>query len=130
MTGMDLLDDDTLLDLRPRGRRTDPAAFIERERRRTTLPPENPALRDWQETAPLAPADPRAPREGTEVCALCGTRQARSTCAHCGRAVCTTDLWTMLGLCRQCAAAGSGARTLREPGAEGPDAPDGADRAG
>ncbi|MEA3166821.1 MAG: hypothetical protein QOJ26_1695, partial [Thermoplasmata archaeon] len=49
---MDLLDDDSVIDLRPRGKKTDPAAFIEQQRRRASpVPAENAPLRDWERSA-------------------------------------------------------------------------------
>ena len=98
---MDLLDDDDVIDLRPRGRRTDPAAFIEQQRRRAPqVPSENKTLRDWGERPELPPT----PAGDLGQCIRCGIRQARSRCAQCNEAVCTTDAWSMLGLCRQCVA--------------------------
>lgn len=100
---MDILDDDSVIDLRPRGKKTDPAAFIEQQRRRATpVPEENAALRDWGERP-----EPSAPATGTELgpCAACATRPARSRCAQCGKAVCAADAWSMLGLCKACVAA-------------------------
>ena len=102
MTGMDLLDDDEVIDLRPRGKKTDPAAFIEQQRRRAPqVPSENGALRDWGER----PQPPAATPSELGLCARCGTRQARGRCAQCGQAVCATDAWSMLGLCKACVAA-------------------------
>ncbi|MHB1261289.1 MAG: hypothetical protein ACYC2H_06190 [Thermoplasmatota archaeon] len=100
---MDLLDDDSVIDLRPRGKKTDPAAFIEQQRRRATpVPEENAALRGWEQRP-----EPPAPTQGGELglCSTCGTRQARSRCAQCGKAVCAADAWSMLGLCKACVAA-------------------------
>jgi hypothetical protein len=103
---MDLLDDDEVIDLRPRGRKTDPAAFIEQQRRRAPkVPSENEALRGWGER----PEAPPAPVGELGPCTRCGTRQARSRCAQCGQAVCATDAWSMLGLCRACVAANAAA---------------------
>ena len=98
---MDLLDDD-VIDLRPRGRKTDPAAFVEQQRRRAPqVPSENAPLREWGDRPVQAP--------GTVgdlgACVRCGTRQARGRCAQCGEAVCSADAWSMLGLCKACVAA-------------------------
>lgn len=96
---MDLLDDDRLLDLRPRARRTDPAAVLQEERSRAVrLPEANAALRDW-----TRPAEPQQ-SSVTESCAVCGTRPSRGTCPACGLGVCTADVQPLLGLCRTCAA--------------------------
>ena len=105
---MSLLDDDGLLDLRPRGRATDPAAALAEEGRRDRLPQANAALRAWPAPTPAdarAAAVPDAPgRTGApSLCALCGTRPSRGDCALCGRAACAADLWVMLRLCRACA---------------------------
>jgi hypothetical protein len=100
---MDLLDDDSVIDLRPRGKKTDPAAFIEQQRRRASpVPAENAPLRDWERSA--EPSAPAAPAE-LGLCVKCGTRPARSRCAQCGEAVCATDAWSLLGLCKACVAA-------------------------
>ena len=80
---MDLLADDSLLDLRPHARR--PAAAS------TPVP----------STALPQPPPSTAPVGGT--CALCNARLARTSCPSCGRAVCSIDLWAMLGLCKACA---------------------------
>lgn len=98
---MDLLDDDRVLDLRPRAKRTDAAAVIDEERRRApALPEANAALRSWQGPTPQEP--PRQAIDG--ACAICATRPARVACPACGLGVCSTDLWSMLGLCKRCAA--------------------------
>lgn len=101
-----LLDDDDLLDLRPRGKRTDPAAFVADERRRkVAVPPENQALREWESRPPSTPTAPAAP----QACAACG-KPAKATCAQCGLGMCANDAWTMLGLCKRCVA-----DTMRAP---------------
>ena len=101
-TDVDLLGDDRLLDLRPRARRTDAAAVIDEERRRTAPPPAaNQALREWADTA-AAPATSTGGAANLGLCALCGTKPARSACRNCGRSACTADLWSMLGLCKSC----------------------------
>ena len=105
---MDLLDDDEVIDLRPRGRKTDPAAFIEQQRRRAPqLPSENQPLRDWGER----PGPTTSPAGDLGQCVRCGVRQARARCAQCNEAVCTTDAWAMLGLCRRCLASHLGPPT-------------------
>ncbi|HJQ92891.1 MAG TPA: hypothetical protein VJ874_01245, partial [Candidatus Thermoplasmatota archaeon] len=101
---MDLLDDDEVIDLRPRGKKTDPAAFIEQQRRRAPqVPSENLPLREWGER----PEQPPAASGGLGLCERCGTRPAKVRCAQCGEGVCTPDAWSMLGLCKQCVAANS-----------------------
>lgn len=98
---MDLLDDDRVLDLRPRARRTDAAAVIDEERRRAPpLPAANAALRGWEGPVP----EPTARESPAGPCAICATRAARTACPACGLGVCATDLWSMLGLCKRCAA--------------------------
>ncbi|HUR25972.1 MAG TPA: hypothetical protein VM327_08185 [Candidatus Thermoplasmatota archaeon] len=93
-----------MIDLRPRGKKTDPAAFIEQQRRRSPqLPSENVALREWGDGE--RPQPPSSPTGELGPCVRCGTRQARSRCANCGEAVCATDAWSMLGLCKACVAA-------------------------
>ena len=105
---LDLLGDDRLLDLRPRARRTDAAAVIDEERRRAPPPPAaNQALREWAaptQTSGTAASGGAGTGAGTALamCAVCGTRPARSTCRNCGRGACTTDTWAMLGLCKSC----------------------------
>jgi hypothetical protein len=100
---MDLLDDDRLLDLRPRARRTDAAAVIGEERSRAEPVPEaNEALRQWP-GAPVEPT-PAKPTDPTALCAVCGAKPARATCPACQQGVCVADLWSMLGLCKRCAA--------------------------
>jgi hypothetical protein len=95
---MDLLDDESLIDLRRRAKATDPAAVLAEERRLRAGAPAGPA-----KPAPAAAAGavPTASADG--LCALCLTRPARGTCAMCGRAACAADLWVMLRLCRSCA---------------------------
>lgn len=89
---MDLLDDDSLLDLRRRARPTDAAAVLAEERR----------LRQSKAPAPLPPPAAPPPADGTR-CALCNARPPRDTCVQCGRPACAADLWIMLRLCRTCA---------------------------
>lgn len=102
---VDLLDDDALLDLRRRGRSTDPAAVIAEERRRgPALPQANESLTSWQATAKAAPTTPARP-SGPALCPICTTRPGRQTCNACRRVVCPADVWTMLGLCKSCASA-------------------------
>jgi hypothetical protein len=109
---MDLLDDD-VIDLRPRGRKTDPAAFIEQQRRRSTpVPAENAPLRDWErpqtdssgEEQPASQPAPPSGALGLGLCQRCGAKPARSRCAQCGQGVCSADAWSMLGLCKACVA--------------------------
>ena len=98
---MDLLDDDSVIDLRPRGRKTDPAAFIAQQRGRgIAVPAENAPLREW--SRPQEPAV--TPIEGLGLCVKCTTRPAKSRCAQCNEAVCAADAWAMLGLCKACVA--------------------------
>jgi hypothetical protein len=98
---MDLLDDDSVIDLRPRGRKTDPAAFIQQQRGRgVAVPAENAPLRDWERPA----AAPATLPQALGPCVRCG-KTARSRCAQCAEAVCAADAWAMLGLCRACVAA-------------------------
>ena len=104
---MDLLDDDEVIDLRPRGKKTDPAAFIEQQRRRAVqVPRENAPLREWTD-APTPPVAPQPKELG--VCEACGTKPARGRCAQCGQAVCANDAWSMLGLCKACVATNAAA---------------------
>lgn len=101
----DLLDDDGLIDLRPRGRRTDPAAFVADERRRRiAIPEQNEALRGWDAPPTHLPTAPTV-----NLCATCG-KAAKATCAQCGLGMCRADSWTMLGLCKRCVA-----DTMRAP---------------
>ncbi|MEK6975223.1 MAG: hypothetical protein AABY18_02660 [Candidatus Thermoplasmatota archaeon] len=94
---MDLLDDESLIDLRRRAKSTDPAAVLEEERRRRAAG--KPANAQTQAVEP--PPSSNAASNG--MCSLCATRPARGTCAMCGRAACAADLWIMLRLCRTCA---------------------------
>lgn len=101
---MDLLDDDSLLDLRRRARRTDPAAVTAEERsERTETPDTNRDLADWLRASGID-------RVGTEEgpppdgeCHVCKTRSAKYTCAQCGRGACAAHQWVMFGLCHRCA---------------------------
>lgn len=125
---MDLLDDDTLIDLRRRARPTDPAAVLQEEGRRANLPATNPALRDWQGASPATtpatpptatpdrtapPASSKAGDSDNGLCQLCGTRPQRGQCAMCQRHACAADLWVMLRLCRDCASDDAVARGQR-----------------
>jgi hypothetical protein len=101
----DLLDDEALLDLRRRGARTDPAAAIAEERSRTA--PLAPANRDLQA---FSDAPPRMTPGQDLDCPLCHVRPARQVCNACRRRVCSADIWTMLGLCKDCASAEDVAR--------------------
>lgn len=71
----DLLDDDGLIDLRPRPVSTTPSPG----------PP------------------PRSVAVAQGPCAVCGARPARALCAACGRGACGADLWALLGVCKDCA---------------------------
>lgn len=115
---MDLLDDDTLIDLRRRARPTDPAAVLAEEGRRSSLPARNPALRDWEGTSqpPTTPGPNQTDASaapGNGLCQLCGTRPQRGQCAMCHRHACAADLWVMLRLCRDCASDDAVARGQR-----------------
>lgn len=126
MVSMDLLDDDTLLDLRRRAKATDPAAVLEEERRQRQqaagTSPRSSAPLVWpQGQASLAnttgiPLDP-GPAPGT--CALCQQRPAKDACTSCGRPACAADLWVMLRLCRACASDADVARGQRGARPEG-----------
>ena len=102
MVAMDLLDDESLIDLRRRAKATDPAAVLEEERRRREAVPSRGTTPGSVPGAPLSGAAPAA-ASPDGLCALCLTRPARGTCAMCGRAACSADLWVMLRLCRSCA---------------------------
>jgi hypothetical protein len=80
---MDLLDDESLLDLGP----------VKRSRA-------NKALEDWQ---PLETPQPEHQPKAGGDCALCGQRPGKRACEGCRRWVCSTDMWTMFGLCVECA---------------------------
>ena len=88
MVAMDLLDDESLIDLRRRAssKAASPQAGL----------PAIPSPSPLSGTA-AAPAVPDG------MCGLCVTRPARGTCAMCGRGACAADLWVMLRLCRSCA---------------------------
>lgn len=91
---MDLLDDETLIDLRRRAKATDPAAVLAEERqRRHAANPQPMAVPEAPTPEPVAAG----------ICALCKTRPSRGHCVQCGRAACAADLWVMLRLCRTCA---------------------------
>ncbi len=40
--------------------------------------------------------------EITGMCEICGIREAKYRCIRCGRKVCSSDYWTMLGICKLC----------------------------
>lgn len=89
---VDLLDDDTLLDLRKRRAPSDVAGTVADMRRGDRpMPESNQALREWR---------PGAKRH--DGCHLCG-RRPRLQCQACQRPACGADSWVMLGLCRTCA---------------------------
>lgn len=100
MVAMDLLDDESLIDLRRRAKSTDPAAVLDEERQRRSSPASSGT--QPHTTGPLSGAA-SAPASPDGLCALCHTRPSRGTCALCGRAACAADLWIMLRLCRSCA---------------------------
>jgi hypothetical protein len=100
---MDLLDDDRLLDLRPRARRTDAAAVIAEERARAApLPEANEDLRSWSPPDEAPPSPARDAARGP--CSVCQARAAATMCPGCGQGVCTADRWSLLGLCKRCTA--------------------------
>lgn len=93
---MDILDDDGLLELGPRARRTDPAAVTREEREKhRLLPKANPSLAEWGPTSEPA-ADDAATCHADE-------RDAKYHCKQCGRGACAQHFWVMFGLCRECA---------------------------
>lgn len=99
----DLLDDESLLDLRRRAKATDPGAVLAEERRRRDAF----SARSNDLAVPATPAVPAGP------CAVCKARPAKDQCTNCGQAVCAADLWVMLRLCRACADDGDVARGQR-----------------
>jgi hypothetical protein len=104
-----LLDDDRVLDLRPRARRTDPGAVAAEERaRRPPLPAANAALREWSEAGPdgRVPAPVGQAPAASDRCSVCGTRAAKVLCRNCGQGACTMDTWSLLGMCKRCVDAG------------------------
>lgn len=94
---MDLLDDDGLLDLGQRARRTDPRAAVDELRPRDNFPERNSALSDWAANLGTNGSD-----SNEATCHLCA-RAGPHSCNQCGRAACTADYWVMYGLCRACA---------------------------
>lgn len=102
---MDLLDDDGLLDLRRRGRATDPRSAVAEERRRRDQAADDEP--DWGSLG----ADAEGGRDGSDgadavpegTCPICKRRAGALDCRSCGRRVCKSDAWIMFGLCRTCA---------------------------
>lgn len=104
MIAVDLLDDDSLLDLRRRARRTDPAAVTAEERsERGEAPGTNPALADWMRSAGIDAVGPHESDAPDGDCHVCRRRAAKYTCAHCGKGACAAHQWVMFGLCHRCA---------------------------
>lgn len=89
---VDLLDDDSLLDLGKGKRITDPEEAVRSMRRDDHTPASNQALQEWAKPAPQ--------HDGT--CHLCKS-PARLRCRQCNKGACGKDSWVMLGLCRTCA---------------------------
>lgn len=90
---MDLLDDDDLIDLRSRARRTDPQAIVAEERSRwQEMPDANADLHAWS-----APSE-----KAGGTCHAC-ERTGRMRCKACERTACAGHSWIMLGVCRDCA---------------------------
>lgn len=101
---MDLLDDESLLDLRRRARPTDAAAVLEEERRLRQAKPQSPASNpDATAGIVSTPREPEPLNLAARQCALCKARPPRDLCVQCGRPACAADLWIMLRLCRTCA---------------------------
>ena len=95
---MDLLDDDHLLDIRRRAKRTDPGAVVDELNRHVEdVPERNSALSDWAANLGAPGPEPEAGK-----CHVCG-RNGHQNCNQCGRLACSADYWVMYGLCRACA---------------------------
>lgn len=103
MVAMDLLDDESLIDLRRRAKATDPGAVLEEERRRREAAPAKGSGASSAGSKSHGSGSPAEAALPDGLCALCLTRPSRGTCAMCGRAACAADLWVMLRLCRSCA---------------------------
>lgn len=101
---MDLLDDDTLLDLRRRARRTDPAAVTaEEQSERSEAPDSNADLQAWMADAGIDAVDGGRDPTPEGACHVCKANAAKYTCAHCHRGACAAHQWIMFGLCHRCA---------------------------
>ncbi|MGB0653272.1 MAG: hypothetical protein ACPGQL_08735 [Thermoplasmatota archaeon] len=104
---MDLLDDDGLMDLRPRASRTDPAAVLaeERERGRRDLGASNVDLEAFAREQGLVREESGSAGAATDgpLCHICKSRRGKTRCGNCGQYACSADAWVMLGLCRVCA---------------------------
>ncbi len=93
---MDLLDDDSLLDIRHRAKKTDPGAVIAELRGQSDRPERNAALTDWASNLGRKEASPDG---GCHLCSAPG----RYACNQCQQPACAADYWLMFGLCRRCA---------------------------
>ena len=66
-------------------------------------------VRDFMSTrlttveADAPPAEAQPATTDLSPCAICDARSAIQRCIQCERPVCRDDVWTMLGLCKQCA---------------------------
>lgn len=89
---VDLLGDDDLLNLGKRAKSTDPAAVVQEERARKSMPTNNVDLQEFQ----------AKPKESS-TCGVCNKNAPKRTCHNCGKRVCNHCSWTMLGLCQVCA---------------------------
>ena len=119
----DLLDDESLLDLRRRAKPTDPAAVLaeERARRKAVARPPTRATEStesWENGTGSPDSVDSVARSGA-MCGVCKTRPARDRCTSCGQPACAADLWVMLRLCRSCASDGDVARGQRGAKPEG-----------
>lgn len=102
---MDLLDDDELMDVGPRAKRSDPNAVTKELRsKRKDLGAENSALGKWAEGLGGDKVDSfrDVAERAEDECHLC-TAVGRKTCEQCGKKACASHFWVMFGLCRSCA---------------------------
>ncbi len=69
----------------------------------------NEELRKWiEEHKDIETAEPdegagdKRAKEITGRCEICGARDAKYRCLKCGRMVCPSCYWIMLGVCKKC----------------------------
>lgn len=96
---VDLLDDDSLLNLRKRRSTTDPLEATKEIRANFhTGPATNEALEAWKREQAAKQEEP-------------STSAGPRTCRSCGTSVTAKDHWVMLGLCKSCV----GEEKLKQP---------------
>ncbi|HEC75864.1 MAG TPA: hypothetical protein ENI33_01220 [Thermoplasmatales archaeon] len=77
--------------------------FIKKRIKKVKLEEMNKELREWMKEHEISIDEKEEEEEKIEGdCQICEKRDAKYRCIRCGKQVCISCYWTMLGICKDC----------------------------